>query len=150
MRLEETSRKDLEVNNPCEGSPLRHEPHPHTPIHEHKLLLQWPEELVKKNTELKAAAAGAAVGAAVTPVAAAPVLGLVGFGAGGPAAGSIAAGIQAGLGNVAASSSFALAQSIAMGGAAVPLAGVVAGGFTLGVAVYGIAKVAKPAFERKL
>ncbi|KAF8067895.1 hypothetical protein FPV67DRAFT_1780896, partial [Lyophyllum atratum] len=46
--------------------------------------------------------------------------------------GSIAAGIQAGLGNVAFGSSFALAQSIAMGGAAVPLFGVVAGGAILG------------------
>jgi len=70
----------------------------------------------------------------LTPVLAPPVLGIVGFGAAGPVAcqfppqsevafnpsellGSIAAGIQAGIGNIAAVSAFAVAQSIGMGGA---------------------------------
>ncbi|KAG6892963.1 hypothetical protein C0992_011715 [Termitomyces sp. T32_za158] len=56
--------------------------------------------------------------------------------------GTIAAGIQAGLGNVAAGSAFALAQSIAMGGAAVPAYGILAGGSIAGGVSYGITKLA--------
>ncbi|CBX91006.1 hypothetical protein IAQ61_002472 [Plenodomus lingam] len=44
------------------------------------------------------------------------VLGVVGFGSGGIVAGSIAAGIQAGIGNVAAGSTFAVLTSAMMGG----------------------------------
>jgi hypothetical protein len=57
--------------------------------------------------------------------------------------GSIAAGLQATLGNVGAGSSFALAQSIAMGGAAVPLFGVVIGGAVVGGVAYGVASAFK-------
>lgn len=59
--------------------------------------------------------------------------------------GSIAAGIQAGIGSVAIGSSFALAQSIAMGGAAVPFFGIGIGGVIVGGAAYGIAGL----FNRK-
>lgn len=47
----------------------------------------------------------------------------------------MAASIQAGIGSVAAGSPFALAQSIAMGGAAVPFWGVILGGVIAGGAV---------------
>jgi len=70
----------------------------------------------------------------LTPVVAPAALGIVGLSAAGPVAGqfppqdeaasnpseplgSIAAGVQAGIGNVAAGSAYAAAQSIAMGGA---------------------------------
>ncbi|KNZ79983.1 hypothetical protein J132_08299 [Termitomyces sp. J132] len=85
--------------------------------------------------------AAAVVGAVVTPFAAAPVLGLVGFSAAGPVAGTLAAGVQAGMGNVVAGSAFALAQSIAMGGAAVPAFGVLAGSGIAGTVSYGVAKL---------
>ncbi|KAF9459708.1 hypothetical protein BDZ94DRAFT_1267483 [Collybia nuda] len=71
--------------------------------------------------------AGGVAGAAVVPVAAPAVLGLVGFGGSGPIAGSLAAIIQSSIGSVVAGSPFAIAQSIAMGGA-VPLVGFVIGG----------------------
>jgi hypothetical protein len=82
-------------------------------------------------------------GAVLTPLVAPAALGVIGFSAAGPVAGesasspvpksrgivylliqtnwnlvgSIAAGLQAGIGNVAAGSLFAAAQSVAMGGA---------------------------------
>ncbi|KAK0480315.1 adaptin N terminal region-domain-containing protein, partial [Armillaria novae-zelandiae] len=54
---------------------------------------------------------------ALTPVIAPAALGILGFGAAGPVAGTLAAVIQGGIGNVAAGSAFAVAQSIGMGGA---------------------------------
>ncbi|KAH8994542.1 hypothetical protein EDB92DRAFT_1849784 [Lactarius akahatsu] len=62
------------------------------------------------------AAAGAVLGVVLTPIVAPVFLGIVGFGAAGPIAGTAAAAIQAGIGNVAAGSLFATAQSVAMGG----------------------------------
>lgn len=47
------------------------------------------------------------------------ILGMIGFGTLGPIAGSLAAAIQASIGNVAAGSAFAIAQSVAMGGMSV-------------------------------
>ncbi|KAH9036232.1 hypothetical protein EDB85DRAFT_2143361 [Lactarius pseudohatsudake] len=66
---------------------------------------------------LVAAAAGAVLGVALTPVVAPVFLGFFGFSAIGIGAGTAAAAIQATIGNVAAGSLFATAQSIAMGGA---------------------------------
>ncbi|KAK0480317.1 adaptin N terminal region-domain-containing protein [Armillaria novae-zelandiae] len=64
-------------------------------------------------------AIGASVvaGVVLTPVIVPAALGIVGFGAAGPVAGTLAAVIQSGIGNVAAGSAFAVAQSIGMGGA---------------------------------
>ncbi|KAJ6561116.1 hypothetical protein DFH09DRAFT_1160505 [Mycena vulgaris] len=67
--------------------------------------------------------AGAGLGAAATALLAAPVLGLAGFSSIGPVAGTLAASIQASIGSVAAGSSFAVAQSIAMGGMAIGSSG---------------------------
>ncbi|KAG6831313.1 hypothetical protein H0H87_005672, partial [Tephrocybe sp. NHM501043] len=55
----------------------------------------------------------------------------------------IAAGIQAGMpaGAVAAGSGFALAQSIAMGGAAVPAFGVAVGSSILAGSTYVVGKI---------
>ncbi|KAG6901521.1 hypothetical protein C0995_010895 [Termitomyces sp. Mi166 len=95
--------------------------------------------------QIKQGLSGAAgfliVGVILTPLAVVPVLGLVGFSAAGPVAGTMAAGIQAGMGSVAAGSSFALAQSIAMGGAAVPAFGIAIGGTIASGVSYGIAKL---------
>ncbi|KAK0470045.1 uncharacterized protein EV420DRAFT_1634481 [Desarmillaria tabescens] len=60
---------------------------------------------------------GAAVGVVLAPVIVPPALGLVGFSAAGPVAGTFAAAAQSGIGNVAAGSTFAVVQSMAMGGA---------------------------------
>jgi len=60
--------------------------------------------------------ASATAGVIATPFVLTYGLGALGFSAGGVVAGSTAAGIQAGIGNVAAGSAFAIAQSIAMGG----------------------------------
>ncbi|KAH9063347.1 hypothetical protein EDB87DRAFT_174282 [Lactarius vividus] len=62
-------------------------------------------------------AVGAIVGIVLTPVVAPPILHALGFSAIGPVAGTAAATMQAGIGNVAAGSLFAMAQSVAMGGA---------------------------------
>ncbi|KAJ6629471.1 hypothetical protein B0H10DRAFT_2208857 [Mycena sp. CBHHK59/15] len=78
----------------------------------------------------------AGLGAAAIVLLAAPMLHLVGLSAIGPVAGTPAAGVQAGIGNVVAGSPFAQAQSIAMGGAAVPLVVIVLGSIAVGVAVY--------------
>ncbi|KAK0449932.1 adaptin N terminal region-domain-containing protein [Armillaria borealis] len=61
--------------------------------------------------------ASAAAGVVLTPILAPAALGLVGFSAAGPVAGTLAAAIQSSIGNVAAGSAFAVAQSIGMGGA---------------------------------
>jgi hypothetical protein len=82
------------------------------------LLGEW----VKAHPELVAAGAAAVIGAALAPVLVPLVLSSVGFGAGGVAAGSLAAGMHAAIGNVAAGSLFALAQSVGAG-AALPLTG---------------------------
>ncbi|KAF9510470.1 hypothetical protein BS47DRAFT_1487400 [Hydnum rufescens UP504] len=85
-------------------------------------------------TTLAASVGGAVLCGALAPVLAPAVLGIVGFGSGGVVGadtldfnnpvGSVAAGIQAGIGNVAAGSLFAGAQSVAAGGA-LPLIGTV-------------------------
>ncbi|KAH9180643.1 hypothetical protein EDB89DRAFT_1920249 [Lactarius sanguifluus] len=62
-------------------------------------------------------ATGAIVGIVLTPVVAPPILYALGFSAIGPVAGTAAATTQALIGNVAAGSFFAMAQSVAMGGA---------------------------------
>ncbi|KAH9081433.1 hypothetical protein EDB83DRAFT_543311 [Lactarius deliciosus] len=62
-------------------------------------------------------AVGVTVGIVLTPVVAPAILYGLGFSAIGPVAGTTAATIQAGIGNVAAGSFFAMAQSAAMGGA---------------------------------
>ncbi|KAI9446367.1 hypothetical protein H4582DRAFT_2124837 [Lactarius indigo] len=61
-------------------------------------------------------AVGATVDVVLAPVVATAVLNAVGLCAIGPVAGSAATAIQAGIGNVAAGSLFATAQSVAMGG----------------------------------
>ncbi|SJK99818.1 uncharacterized protein ARMOST_03129 [Armillaria ostoyae] len=76
---------------------------------------------------------GAAAGAALAPVLAPAALGIVGFSAAGPVAGTLAAAIQSSIGNVAAGSAFAVAQSIAMGGA-IPTGVYAASGVAAGVA----------------
>ncbi|KAK0451103.1 adaptin N terminal region-domain-containing protein [Armillaria borealis] len=76
---------------------------------------------------------GAVAGAALTPVLAPAALGIVGFSAAGPVAGTLAALIQSSIGNVAAGSAFAVAQSIAMGGA-IPTTVYAASGVAAGVA----------------
>ncbi|THH17918.1 hypothetical protein EW146_g2980 [Bondarzewia mesenterica] len=58
----------------------------------------------------------AGAGAAAAPAAASGIVGLLGFGSQGVVAGSWAAAVQAGIGNVAAGSPFAIAQSIGAGG----------------------------------
>ncbi|KAK0495229.1 hypothetical protein EDD18DRAFT_266995 [Armillaria luteobubalina] len=78
-------------------------------------------------------ASAAAAGVALTPILAPLALGIVGFGAAGPVAGSLAAAIQSGIGNVAAGSAFAVAQSIGMGGA-IPAGVYAVSGATAGVA----------------
>ncbi len=93
---------------------------------------------------------GAIVGALLTPVALIAGLGAIGFSAVGPIAGkfpkpsvtwhstlrnilgSIAAVLQAGIGSVVAGSLFAVAQSIAMGGA-IPAAVIAAGAGITGI-----------------
>jgi len=82
-------------------------------------------------TALAIGAVGTTAGAFLAPVVLTAGLGVIGFSAVGPVAGSIAAGLQAGIGNVAAGSLFAMAQSAAMGGAVssvVTAAGALGGG----------------------
>ena len=69
-----------------------------------------------------------------------PLLGAAGFGSGGVFGGSLAAGVQAGIGNVAAGSTFAFLQSAGAGGAALgAVNGVIQGA---GLAVAGGAAAA--------
>ncbi|KAJ7691115.1 hypothetical protein B0H17DRAFT_1201226 [Mycena rosella] len=75
-------------------------------------------------TTLICVAIAIAVGVIVVLLVAPAVLG---FGAAGPVAGILATSIQAGIGNVAASSLFAGAQSVAMSGALPALGYVIAG-----------------------
>ncbi|KAH8980744.1 hypothetical protein EDB86DRAFT_2978724 [Lactarius hatsudake] len=82
------------------------------------------------------AAVGATAACILVSFAATAALGAVGFSAAGPVTGSIAAGIQAGIGNVAAGSLFATAQSVAMRGA---LSGVIT---AVGTAIGGICAAA--------
>ncbi|KAI0264189.1 hypothetical protein BC834DRAFT_970915 [Gloeopeniophorella convolvens] len=89
-----------------------------------------------------ACVAGVTCGAVLTPLLAPVILGIVGFGAAGPVAGTIAAGVQAGIGNVAAGSLFALAQSVAMGGgvpAAITALGAGIAGAGAGAAIGAVA-----------
>jgi hypothetical protein len=68
-----------------------------------------------------------------------PLLGALGFGPGGVLGGSLAAGAQAGIGNVAAGSTFAFLQSAGAGGAALATVnGVVQGA---GLTTAGVAAV---------
>ncbi|KAI8937285.1 hypothetical protein NX059_006493 [Plenodomus lindquistii] len=63
------------------------------------------------------------------------IFGAVGFGTGGIVAGSIAAGLQAGIGNVAAGSTFAVLTSAMMGGGGLPV--VLGGVWGISTAVMG-------------
>jgi hypothetical protein len=63
----------------------------------------------------------------VVPILAPLLLRLVGFSSIGPVAGTWAAGFQAGIGNVAAGSAFAVAQGVAMGASVPPLIQVLVG-----------------------
>ncbi|KAG9220444.1 hypothetical protein CCMSSC00406_0003900 [Pleurotus cornucopiae] len=74
----------------------------------------------------------ASVASAVVSLTVAPILGLVGFSSTGVVAGSMAAGFQASVGNVAAGTLFALAQSMTMGGA-LPAVGIVIKGTPAGL-----------------
>jgi len=88
-------------------------------------------------TAVALGAAGITAGAVLAPVVLTAGLGVIGFSAAGPVAGKIAAGLQAGIGNVAAGSLFAMAQSAAMGGAVssvVAAAGALGGGGTAAAA----------------
>ncbi|KIY64353.1 hypothetical protein CYLTODRAFT_457275 [Cylindrobasidium torrendii FP15055 ss-10] len=77
--------------------------------------------------------AGAAAAAILAPIAAPAILGgIYGIAAAGPVAGGVFAGIQAGGGAIAAGSSLAVVQSIAMGGA-LPLIGAISAGGIGGV-----------------
>ncbi|KIV94760.1 hypothetical protein PV10_02492 [Exophiala mesophila] len=100
------------------------------------------------NPGLTACAVTGAIGATIIAFPALdtlPLLALGGFGAGGVQAGSPAAAVQAGIGNVAAGSWFAIAQSAAMGGSGIAIANaavevgavVVAAGGALGRGVLG-------------
>ncbi|KAH8994543.1 hypothetical protein EDB92DRAFT_288237 [Lactarius akahatsu] len=88
-----------------------------------------------------AAAVGATAACILVPLAATAALGAVGFSAAGLVVGSIAAGIQAGIGNVAAGSLFATAQSVTMRGA---LSGVVT---AVGTAIGGICAAVRRSSE---
>ncbi|KAF1959610.1 hypothetical protein CC80DRAFT_501811 [Byssothecium circinans] len=90
---------------------------------------KWMKEHPKETAIIAACIIIPIVCAALTPV----VLGGLGFTASGVAAGSIAAGIQAGIGNVAVGSLFALLTSAGMGGFGVPIViGTVFGASALG------------------
>lgn len=91
--------------------------------------------------KIAAYAGGAIAGAVLAPVVAPAALGVIGFGAAGPVAGSIAALIQSSIGNVAAGSLFAMAQSVAMGGA-LPLLGYATGAAAGGAVVAVVAETA--------
>ena len=100
--------------------------------------------------------AGTIIGVLLTPAALITALGAIGFSAVGPIAGkfpkpsvtwhstlrdilgSIAAVLQAGIGSVVAGSLFAVAQSIAMGGA-IPVAVIAAGAVITGIMVVAVA-----------
>ncbi|KAH9871566.1 hypothetical protein J1614_005821 [Plenodomus biglobosus] len=73
-----------------------------------KVIISW----IKEHPWETAVIAVPLILVACTPA----ILGGLGFGAGGIVAGSVAAGIQAGIGNVAAGSSFAILTSAMMGG----------------------------------
>ncbi|EPS97649.1 hypothetical protein FOMPIDRAFT_1024943 [Fomitopsis schrenkii] len=73
--------------------------------------------LAVRNKVTLLTAGGLTIGAALAPEVAPAALGLVGFTSIGPVAGSMAAAMQSSIGNVAAGSLFATAQSISMGGA---------------------------------
>ena len=100
--------------------------------------------------------AGTIIGVLLTPAALITALGAIGFSAVGPIAGkfpkpsvtwhstlrdilgSIAAVLQAGIGSVVAGSLFAVAQSIAMGGA-IPVAVIAAGAVITGIMAVAVA-----------
>jgi len=69
----------------------------------------------------------AAVGVLLAPVVAVGIVGAFGFSTAGVVAGSLAATIHAGIGDVAAGSLFALAQSIGAGGALPAIFSAIAG-----------------------
>lgn len=81
-------------------------------------ILQGAATFVKNNPWKAAGIAGLGVVSVAPMIFLGPVLGAVGFGAAGPIAGTAAAAWQAGIGNVAGGSLFAMCQSAAMGGAA--------------------------------
>ncbi|KAK0495242.1 hypothetical protein EDD18DRAFT_1354456 [Armillaria luteobubalina] len=79
--------------------------------------------------------ASAAAGVVLMPVLAPATLGIVGFSVVGPITGTLAAAIQSSIGNIVAGSAFAVAQSIAMGGA-IPATVYAASRAIAGVAVW--------------
>lgn len=84
---------------------------------------------ISRNPRSTAGIATSAVVMIAPALVTAPFLAVAGFGAAGVQAGSIAAGVQAGVGNVAAGSVFAVLQSAGAGGAGiVAVNGVVQGG----------------------
>jgi hypothetical protein len=111
----------------------------------------------KNNFFIPAVVGAAVVGATVVVgVLAAPVvvpaaLGTVGFSSTGVVGGSIAAGMQAGIGNVVAGSAFATCQSMAMGGAIVPVATAASGtaGGVLGVVGTGLMSLFRRRKQKK-
>ncbi|KAF8243300.1 hypothetical protein K440DRAFT_664244 [Wilcoxina mikolae CBS 423.85] len=96
------------------------------------------QAFVKNNPRTTAAVTTGVIVAIAPEVVIVPILGPLGFTSGGVAAGSTAAGIQAGIGNVAASSTFAFCQSAAAGGYGAATVGAVGG---YGAAVVGAAAV---------
>jgi len=91
------------------------------------------------NIEVAAGVAGAVVGAALAPVVGPVGLAVLGWAADGVQAGSLAAAAQAAIGNVAAGSPFAVAQSVGAGGA-MPAVGLIGGAAVGGLAAYLLAK----------
>ncbi|KAK0480229.1 adaptin N terminal region-domain-containing protein [Armillaria novae-zelandiae] len=88
-------------------------------------------------------ASATAAGVILTPIIASAALGIVGFGAAGPVAGTLAPVIQSGIGNVAAGSAFAVAQSMGMGGA------IPAGVYAVSGAIAGVTGLAAGWFGDK-
>ncbi|GKU10656.1 unnamed protein product [Fusarium langsethiae] len=78
-------------------------------------------QYAKENPGAAAAMGAAGIMVAAPAAVVAPAAAIAGFGANGIAAGSVAAGVHAGIGNVAAQSSFAILQSYGMAGYGVPV-----------------------------
>lgn len=127
---------------------------PHSPLNSgicHSLLSNTTTTMVsffeknKKILKRVGIGAGLGLGVATLGLVAVPVaLGAAGFGAGGVVAGSAAAAIQAGIGNVAAGSLFAVCQSVGAAGLATStMVGATAAGTVAGVAGGAVTHVVK-------
>ncbi|KAM7216266.1 hypothetical protein V8F06_008385 [Rhypophila decipiens] len=105
-----------------------------------KKAFKWAKE--NPLTAASGVVAGGGLAVVVAPaLVTAPLLGLAGFGSSGIVGGSMAAGIQAGIGNVVAGSTFATLTSAGMGGygaAAVAAAGQAVGGMTAAAGAAGV------------